>query len=147
MHKKKKSRAFVHYFACRAREEPIISVCLLSGLLWDELKCEFNLLGAKVNFRRGISRCAPWGVYATLPLRDVPVGPAAADLCLATSRSLCDVEALIHIPFAPPTHTHPQPLALPAAGGFAWSAADNLDSPLQPSLSASTVHQKLTSDR
>lgn len=56
--KKKKSRAFVHYFACRAREEPIISVCLLSGLLWDELKCEFNLLGAKVNFRRGISRCA-----------------------------------------------------------------------------------------
>lgn len=75
MCKKEKNGSRCTYFACGASKKPIISVSLLSGVLWDELKCEFNLLGAKVNFRRGISRCALWGVYAMPPLRDVSVGP------------------------------------------------------------------------
>lgn len=128
-----KSSTIVHYFACRAHEEPIIYVSLLSGVLWDELKCEFNLLGAKVNFRRGISRCALWGVYATLPLRDVSVGlqpqisvwqPATALWCGGIdTHSLC----------SPPHPALTSLLTLSAAGAFAWSSADNLDCPLQPS--------------
>lgn len=114
-----KSRAIVHYFACKAREEPIISVSLLSGVLWDELKCEFNLLGAKVNFRRGISRCALWVVYATLPLRDVQVGsqpqisvwqPATALWCGGVdTHSLC---------LRPPKQPETPPFAPPAAGAL-----------------------------
>lgn len=89
------------YFACGASKEPIISVSLLSGVLWDELKCEFNLLGAKVNFRRGISRCAPWGVYGTLPLRDVSVGPKPQPQISVWQTAVCDVEELIQPPRLP----------------------------------------------
>lgn len=94
---------------------------LLSGVLWDELKCEFNLLGAKVNFRRGISRCALWGVYGTPPLRDVSVGPkpqpqisvwqtAAALWCGGV-----DTAPYLPLPSSFPTAPTPPPLP-PAAG-------------------------------
>lgn len=114
-----KGTTIVHYFACRAREEPIISVSLLSGVLWDELKCEFNLLGAKVNFRRGISRCAPWGVYTTLPLRDVLVGPQPQISVWQPATALWCGGIDTHSLCPPPPHPAlTSLLALPAAGAL-----------------------------
>lgn len=128
-----KSRAIVHYFACKAREEPIISVSLLSGVLWDELKCEFNLLGAKVNFRRGISRCALWVVYATLPLRDVQVGPQPQISVWQPATALwCGGVDTHSLCLRPPQTARNTPLRSTCSWGFAWSTADNLGSPLRP---------------
>lgn len=93
---------------------------LLSGVLWNELKCEFNLLGAKVNFRRGISH-ALWGVYGTLPLRDAYVGPKPQpQICLANSRRSLIWRSWYTSPYSPaPT---PPPFALRPAAGV-WSDA------------------------
>lgn len=135
-----KNGSIVHYSACGVRKKPIISMSLLSGLLWDELKCEFNLLGAKVNFRRADVLCEA----CMARCRSGMCGPPhKTDLCLAKGHHSVMCRSWYTSPYPPPCPNFT--LIPPWSWGFAWIYADNPDSLLKPpppsTLFTKTLHQ------